>query len=116
MLGILLCFPAFLLTSPPHLCTHLVLCGKEKVKDLGRQGRCFIGQNLARPHHSASSACLIHWLEMAPLGPRKFTLSDFYRAVYGLRRGKAGYLLSGAALSNEPYSWCSFSSFPLCVL
>lgn len=95
MLGILLCFAAFLLTFPPHLCLYLVLRGKEKVKDLGRQGRCFIGQKLARPHIPASSACLTHWLEMglhllAPLGLCKFTLFNFYRAVYGMQRGKAG--------------------------
>lgn len=95
MLGILLCFAAFLLTFPPHLCLYLVLRGKEKVKDLGRQGRCFIGQKLARPHIPASSACLTHWLEMglhllAPLGLCKFTLFNFYRAVYRMQRGKAG--------------------------
>lgn len=94
MLGILLCFAAFLLTFPLHLCLYLVLRGKEKVEDLGRQGRYFIGQKLARPHIPASSVCLTHWLEMglyllAPLGPCKFTLFNFYRAVYGLQREEA---------------------------
>lgn len=94
MLGILLCFAAFLLTFPLHLCLYLVLRGKEKVKDLGRQGRYFIGQKLARPHIPASSVCLTHWLEMdlyllPPLGPCKFTLFNFYRAVYGLQREEA---------------------------
>lgn len=91
---------------------------REKIKDLERQGRYFIGQNLGRPHIPASSICLTHWLEMglhllAPLGPCKFTLFNFYRAVYRPKRGKLGDPLSGAALSNEPSSWFTFSSFPL---
>lgn len=76
------------------MCPNLVLRGKEKVKNLGRQGRYFIGQKLASSHIPPSSGCLTHWLEMglhilAALGPCKFTLFNFYRAIYGLQRGEA---------------------------
>lgn len=116
MLGILLCFAAFLLTFPLHLCLHLVLRGKEKVKDLGRQGRYFIGQKLARPHIPASSVCLTHWLKMglyllAPLGPCKFTLFNFYRAVYGLQRREAGRSVVRGC--NEQWTIIMVFFFPL---
>lgn len=112
MLGDLLCLAAFLLTFPPHLCPPLVLCGKEKVEDLGWQGRCFIGQKLARSHPTVSSVCLTHWLKMgpyllAPFGPCKFALFNFYRAVYGLQRGEAG----GSVVRGCMEQWAVFLVF-----
>lgn len=82
------------------------------VKNLERQRRYFIGQKLARPYIPASSVCLTCWLEMglhllAPFGPCKFTLFNFYRAVYGLHRGGSW----GSVVRGCIEQWTIFSVF-----
>lgn len=115
MLGIFALFFLLFFAFFPHLCLHLVLHGKEKVKDW--EGRKDV--LLARSWHGLiilhQYAWPIGWRQVFTfwllLGPINSCFLIFTEEFMGFKEGELGDVLSGAALSNETSFWCFFLFF-----
>lgn len=113
----MLCFVVFWVNLLPHLCPNLVCVGKRRSRIWKGREDVLLARNwqgLRFPLHQYAGPVgwrwvLTFWLLSGPVNSHSLIFTERFT---GCKEGEAGDLLSGALLSNEPSSLCSFSSFP----